>query len=199
MLTDDSILNTIKNVFFTDLTIGDYKEAEKSFALFSERLSKLGKSQRELILEEFISAINFLTNNKFVPTELNQINTLMSDIEKYDNDDYKEKLLDKTMKYLTENYSKDISLTDIAGHVHLNSIYLGRIFKQRYGETITDSLIKIRVQKAKELLVQTDLPIHSIGKRVGYANDNYFIRFFKKNTGMTPGMYRKERIFSESE
>jgi two-component system response regulator YesN len=93
-------------------------------------------------------------------------------------------------KYIKENYSRDLTLTAIAQHVHLNSSYLSRLYRKDTGETLTEKITKIRIEKAKELLANTDLKIYEVSSRVGIENTNYFSILFKKYTSMYPKEYR---------
>lgn len=93
-------------------------------------------------------------------------------------------------EYLSANYHKDIKLQDIADQFFLSREYISRLFKREYKETITDYLTKIRIEKAKELLGNPYLKIYDIAYSVGYQNDKYFIKVFKKLVGSTPNEYR---------
>jgi len=93
-------------------------------------------------------------------------------------------------EYLSANYHKDIKLQDIADQFFLSREYISRLFKREYKETITDYLTKIRIEKAKELLENPYLKIYDIAYSVGYQNDKYFIKVFKKLVGSTPNEYR---------
>ncbi|WP_078552900.1 response regulator [Bacillus alkalicellulosilyticus] len=93
-------------------------------------------------------------------------------------------------EYIRSNYQKDIKLKEIADRFFLSREYISRKFKQEYEATITDYVTKIRIDKAKELLENPFLKIYEIADTVGYQNDKYFIKVFKKNVGMTPNEYR---------
>ncbi|OIJ17502.1 hypothetical protein BKP37_03145 [Anaerobacillus alkalilacustris] len=95
-------------------------------------------------------------------------------------------------EYIRANYEKDIKLQDIAERFYLSREYISRKFKQEYHETITDYLTKIRIERAKGLLENPYLKIYDIAEAVGYQNDKYFIKVFKKLEGMTPNEYRSQ-------
>ncbi|WP_409342017.1 helix-turn-helix domain-containing protein [Paenibacillus sp. MBLB4367] len=88
---------------------------------------------------------------------------------------------------------KPLSLVQIADRLRLNPSYLSRIFKENIGQSFSDYLTKVRMEKGKELLLETDLKIKEIGERVGYIKSDYFIKLFRECIGMTPGEYRKAR------
>lgn len=100
--------------------------------------------------------------------------------------------LKKILLYLNENYTKDMNLKTIAETFHLNALYLGRILKLETGCTFTDYINSLRLKKAQELLLHTDLSAKQISEQTGYRNDKYFNTLFKKYTDMTPGEYRKK-------
>jgi len=101
-------------------------------------------------------------------------------------------LKSRILDYLHENYSNSaLSLTSAADALDLNPSYLSYFFKKQKGENFIDYLNKIRIEKAKELLQNTSLPLFEISSRVGYTNYSGLIRIFKKYEGITPGLYRE--------
>lgn len=98
----------------------------------------------------------------------------------------------KIIQYIHENYMKDINLQTIADIFHLNALYLGRRLKQETGASFPDYINHLRLEKAKDLLINTSLSAKQISDKVGYSNDKYFNNQFKKHTNMTPGEYRRK-------
>lgn len=95
-------------------------------------------------------------------------------------------------KFIVANYKRtDLSIKDIAEHVHLNVSYLSTHFKKVCGMTINSYLTEFRIEKAKELIRSGKYNADEIGRLVGYEDGNYFYRIFKKQTGMTTKEYRK--------
>ena len=92
------------------------------------------------------------------------------------------------------NYKNDISLDDVSRSVDISPYYFSKIFKEATGENFIDYLTGLRIDKAKELLENTDLSMKEICSEVGYSNPNYFSRIFKKITGVSPTEY-KDRIY----
>lgn len=99
-------------------------------------------------------------------------------------------IIKKAIKYMNENYDKNISLKNIADNVHLTHNYFSNLFKREIGETVMSYLMDIRMEEAKKLLRNTDLKIYEISEKVGYEDPNYFGRVFKKYNGLTPIKYR---------
>jgi two-component system, response regulator YesN len=90
-----------------------------------------------------------------------------------------------------ELYSQGISLNEVALKVSVTSEYLSAQFHRTTGVTFSSYVRDYRVQKAKELLIGTNLKLHSVGEQVGYEDAKYFCRVFKETTGLNPSEYRK--------
>ncbi len=100
----------------------------------------------------------------------------------------------RAIKYVNENYKKNIYISDVAEYVGLNQVYFGRLFKICTGENFTDYLINLRIEKAMKLLEEGNMKISEVSESVGYDNIKYFSRIFKRRTGKTPNEYKKERM-----
>lgn len=97
----------------------------------------------------------------------------------------------QSIAFIHQNYDRDIQVKDIAQSVNLHPGYLQRIFKRHVGMTLTEMLTKVRMDKAKMLLQNTDVPIEDISEYVGVNSRQYFHMLFKKSTGTTPAQFRK--------
>lgn len=100
----------------------------------------------------------------------------------------------KLLGHIEENYFDDLNLKEISDDYNINSIYLGQLFQKETGILFSDYLNNFRINKAKNLLVETSLKAAEIGELVGYANKNYFYRKFKGIVGITPSEWRKINI-----
>ncbi len=100
-------------------------------------------------------------------------------------------MLEKAKDYIKQNYSDDtLSLQKLADHLFISACYLSMIFKKEADETFLKYLVRVRLDAAKNLLVNSDLQTAEIAERVGYPDINYFSFFFKKNVGISPREYR---------
>ncbi len=115
-------------------------------------------------------------------------------IAAHTNDEINNSVIERALRYVAENYSKNIYISDVAEYVSLNPVYFGRLFKIYTGENFTDYLINIRLEKATELLECGNMKISEVSESVGYNNVKYFSRLFKRRTGKTPNDYKKERM-----
>lgn len=97
----------------------------------------------------------------------------------------------KLLDHIEKNYQKDLNLKEISDSLNINSIYLGQLFQKEIGILFSDYINNFRINKAKDLLVNTSLKASEIGELVGYSNKNYFYRKFKSIVGITPSEWRK--------
>lgn len=88
----------------------------------------------------------------------------------------------------------NLCLNAIAEELDMSSIYLSRVYKKQTLTAIVDVINHVRMERAKEFLVQSDLPIIDIAVKSGYTSSSYFHRIFKKTFGVTPSDYRKVRL-----
>lgn len=100
------------------------------------------------------------------------------------------KIIEQAVKYIEENYYKDLTLETVAGTVYITPGYLSLLFKQVMGINFLDYLHEIRIDKACEMLQDKSLKTYQIATKVGYNNDKYFFQIFKKYRNMTPTQYR---------
>ena len=100
--------------------------------------------------------------------------------------------IQKAVGFIAANYMKNLALEDVANAVFLSSGYLSILFKKETGCTVLEYLTRVRMEKAKELVLQVPvLQIKEIAEQLGYNNVQGFIRHFKKYYGVTPMAYRK--------
>ena len=93
-------------------------------------------------------------------------------------------------EYIEKNYQENINLNKISNYVSLSKNYFCNIFKKEVGITIWDYLIRIRMEEARKMLLETTQKTYEISEKVGYDDPSYFGRLFKKYTGFTPIEYR---------
>ncbi|WP_432402451.1 response regulator [Wukongibacter sp. M2B1] len=93
-------------------------------------------------------------------------------------------------EYIMKNYSKELSLEEVAHDIAVSPYYFSKLFKKKTGENFIDYLTKIRIKSAQELLRETSKSVKIIAHSVGYNDPNYFSRVFKKITGMSPREFK---------
>ncbi len=121
--------------------------------------------------------------------------TMQENLESYLSDTYfiskkENQSIKRAVDYITQNYGEDISLEDVADHIQINPSYLCVLFKKNIGMTFSHFLNKIRIDKAKQLLENTEYSVMEIAVACGFSDQSYFTKVFKKYTGVTPKKYR---------
>jgi len=100
-------------------------------------------------------------------------------------------IIRKTREFIRANYKKKIKLIDISKAIYLSPYYLSHIFKKETGITLMEYLAKVRIEEAKYLLENTQWNTTRISFEVGYSDQSYFCKVFKKNEGISPYGYKK--------
>lgn len=108
--------------------------------------------------------------------------------------DKKMSLFNSIYSYALQNYNREISLEEIAGHANMSVSSFCRTFKLITKKTFVDFLIEIRVSNACRYLIEEDLDIESVSLKSGFNNLSNFYRQFKKIKGCTPLMYKKDYL-----
>lgn len=97
---------------------------------------------------------------------------------------------DRIIQYLNENYQKEIAFEDMAKEIGISYSYMRKIAYEMTGLSLIDNLNKLRVEKAKQLLAESDLTIAQLASEVGYYSARSLNHFFRKFEGITPGNYK---------
>ncbi|MCV4232857.1 response regulator transcription factor [Virgibacillus sp. LDC1] len=98
----------------------------------------------------------------------------------------------RLLEYIQDHYADPITLTGVARQFHFNASYLSSYFAAYNGEGFSEYLNKIRLEKAMELLMTTEHTISDISASVGYSDQSYFTKVFKKQTGISPSQFRRQ-------
>lgn len=192
------------------------KDNKESLNYIESIFSKLKKDENLTVkqiktksIEVFLNVYNYFNDSKIIKgldlylekvinsVNLDQIQLELNNMIKHrqskleETDDSISPIILKLLRNIEENYSKDLNLKEISETYNINSIYLGQLFQKETGILFSDYLNNFRVNKAKNLLVETSLKAAEIGELVGYANKNYFYRKFKDIVGITPSEWRK--------
>ncbi|MNY59658.1 HTH-type transcriptional activator RhaS [compost metagenome] len=102
-------------------------------------------------------------------------------------------LCDQTIAYLQQHLTRPFDASHMEQTLHFRFDYLARCLKTYTGMSPLQYLHDLQIKKAKSLLENMELSVSEVGRQVGIENDNYFIRLFRKQTGVTPGRYRQIR------
>jgi len=162
-----NIVSSIKILNNTDENISEFEN------LFLDiiKITKIDKltSLLKLVIKKSINHIN---------TEDKKLNPIIKQV----------------LSYIDNNYNKDISIKVLSSTFNVNAAYLGQLFKNETGDMLTNYLNKIRIDKAKDMLLHSNFKANEISEKVGYVNENYFYRIFKKITGVSPTNFKSDHI-----
>jgi len=103
----------------------------------------------------------------------------------------RDSVLDDILHYINHNYTKNITLENIAPLFGYNSSYLGKIFSKKVGENFNSYVDHVRIEHSKKLLLSDNSKVYVIAEKVGYRSVDYFHIKFKKYVGQSPAEYRK--------
>jgi len=120
-----------------------------------------------------------------------QLACLIFTVNRQDQEQSTHEVVRKVHSFIESNLSADLSLNQLADHVHLNPSYLSRLYKQMTGTGLSEHMSEVRDRKAKEMLMISHLRVHEIAANLGYNSSHAFSRFFKKQNGITPQEYRE--------
>lgn len=136
--------------------------------------------------EEAAGSLYRRKENGFVCGEL----MILKEKEDWEDSTGTDKIMEKIDYYIETNPEKDLSLGHLSQIFCFNSSYLSRVFHQYKGEALSVYITKIRLERAKKLLVETNLKIYEIAAKSGFETPAYFSRIFNRYEKMSPKEYR---------
>lgn len=130
--------------------------------------------------------------------ELLLINLMRNEVERDSSaavflptEQFDELLSDRVIKYMKEHVAERLSVADVCAILHYNKSYVFRQFKKTTGSSLMAYFTKLKIQRAKQILRETELSISDVSDALSFETPNYFSKTFKKYTGYTPSTYRK--------
>jgi len=102
-------------------------------------------------------------------------------------------LIERTLELIEERYATDLSLQLAADELGISPSHLSQLFKEETGESFIERVTNKRIEKAQQLLTQTDLPLALVAEAIGYTSVQQLFRVFKKKFDITPGEYRERQ------
>ncbi|HCW52867.1 MAG TPA: AraC family transcriptional regulator [Clostridium sp.] len=191
------IKNKHKDEIENEISITDKKNDLLIWnAIYSKEVIKNGIATKYLhpIYNKFYKEISFLNSiDKLQKLELNMIDTyvnlLINDTEVTDSF-----VINRILKHLHLNIESTISLKKLSNDLNLSQGYISDCFKKHMGITIMNYAKKIRIDRAKVLLLTTNDSILDISIRLGFHDQSHFYKVFKSFTGVSPSQYRNENF-----
>jgi YesN/AraC family two-component response regulator len=189
-------LNNIINNLLGNSELEDFSDIKKSllgvFNTIMEHISEFigegpNTSSVTKLMEELMDLKDILGVKHCANMIIKNIINFISSYKRSKNID----IVEKAKKYIENNYMKEISLDELSQYVSMSTYYFSRIFSKIEGMSFRDYLIKIRMEKAKNLLREGNKSIKQVALEVGYIDQNYFSKAFKKYTNVSPKEYIK--------
>jgi two-component system, response regulator YesN len=173
-------MSNIKKIYFEIVTYCKLVDIDKSF-----QENQIGSDSADIFMRiNQVDTLNEL-NRWMIETILNMIDTSTAYVTNTDN-----KVIQNALKYIMNNYMKDITLSSVATYIHIHPVYFGRLLKKEVGENFCELVMRLRIQSAKNLLKQTNYKTYEIAEKVGFNDSRYFGQVFKKATSLTPKEFR---------
>ena len=171
------------------ISVGGYLGSAEKRSYFAQRYGFLESRLSDMAQEELVREAPTI---EFLQTVIEPLSAMLAlYIEKRRAvSAVPEDLYGRILSILHTGYMRKIKISDIASACHYSSAFISRFFKEKSGVTINTYLKKIRMEKAKKLLLESDMRIEDIAASVGFSDTNYFISFFSTYFGLPPKQYR---------
>lgn len=187
-------MNTFKKLTQKENYAADH--CQQKIVEFIHTLSTYIKDMHyELVNSEksdLYAMFNKITNiTEFENWVISFVDKVFNDLDKQ-NDNRNSEVIELTKRYIYDHLADDLSLDRVAEYTNISASYLSKIFKDETGVNFVAFIKELRLEKAKELLLDTELPVQQIGFNVGYNTPAYFIQQFKAKYGYTPNDFRKK-------
>ena len=207
--TDQEKLEYIVNEKQFSLDLSGEKDLKKLFKTLPvmtlkkvEAISRMILHLSNYIVEESILNTSFKDFNQYNQRETFQGNINVNINEEIKRQEIgnpkKEKLyvnnsiIRPALEYIEENYSENITLKKMGSLCNISTSYFSKIFKRETKKTLPYYVNEIRIERGKELLENSNMPIINISLDLGFSDCGYFIKVFKNLQGITPDAYRKK-------
>lgn len=168
-------------------------------SILSVYLRGVGLNRQEDMAGEAVSAYNYYTRRLSLSRSVEDLEQWLVDLAAAReslpggrNRCSVDSALERVLSYIQDNYQKELSLTNLSKVIFLSPDYFSRIFKEQVGCTFSEYILRMRMEKAKELLSETDMLISDLARQVGYSDPNYFSRIFGRTVGVSPSRYRQK-------
>lgn len=149
-------------------------------------------NQKEILTNIISSALDNDINNETDSLKISDVLFEFSDYLVQLRGNQSQSSLSLVEEDIRARYMENLTLKELGKKYYLNSAYLGQMFKKQYGESFKDYLNRVRMTKAEELLLNSDLKVRDIAEQVGYSDVDYFINRFILFAGCTPAKFRKQ-------
>ena len=141
------------------------------------KLNPLIYKDKNTVINEFVKVYNDMFDNHYEEIDYS-FNTYIKD----------------AISYVERNVKKNITLEEVAKYINITPHYLSKIFKKYVGVNFVTFITDKKIELAKEMLIDEDIPIVNISIELSYNQPNYFSKVFKRKVGITPSEYREKHL-----
>ena len=152
----------------------------------TDKVLELIETENSNKLSDWKPSLKYLSNYLIILLERLAL-TLKGIVNEPDN------LAEAVKEYINLNFDKNITLSSLSEIFFVSPFHISHIFKENFGISPIQYLINVRMNEAKNLLSDSNYSIQEIARKAGYPNANYFNILFKRFTGKSPGMFRKQK------
>lgn len=218
--TDYSSLNDRQKLLIDDVKAGNPEAVAASLRELAQAVNNLGNSDKEYIKNFYFNTISLINSIRVSVasgekktddtaltslyrmvekcdnlTDLNSVlenaaRQTVGKVHEYNNNNMK-LLMRRAVDYIEKHFSEQVTLNQVAEKLYVSNFYLSRMFKKELGINFIDYLNELRIEKAKEMLVNAKYKTYEVAEAVGVPNSHYFSKLFRKYVGMTASEYRE--------
>ncbi len=142
-------------------------------------------------LKEFSNIWGFNSADEYLEQLFEWFDSFSGKLSKEFEDFQNKQKIRNAVIYIQENYKKPLNMAMVSNEVSMNYSLFSYLFKQYVGSNFVSYLQELRINEAKKLLIQTDMRVNEIGKRVGFTDEKNFLKVFKTVAGLSPTEFRK--------
>ena len=183
------------DIYVVHFTVDDFEKSKDFFDKVPSFLTLHEFEEEIVIFKKLITALLEQDDFECVSCLLELLKRI-KDESRIGQKNTKEQMMSQIKRYIEDNFSKPLTLTQIAQNFYMHPIYMQRKFKREVGMTPAEYQKSVRLSKAKAYLLTTDLAIDEISELCGFCNTSYFIKIFKTELSATPLQFRnKSELF----
>lgn len=205
LLSNSQFSSLKENIFsFLDYNISINRLNMESLCKIHQELTKVffvySYEQHIDIMGLYTDAYNYndyMNSFRDVQSLKNGISFIIDAIANASSSNTEKNDVHRAIEYVLSNISNDISVKDVAQYVHLSPEYFSKLFKKETGENVKNYILRIKVDAAKDLLENPNIPISVVASELGYSNFSHFTQMFKSHENQTPSEYRKNYLNSD--
>gem|GEM_PF-959933 len=191
-LVNASIRTFVEQSLHFKINMGEVKNTfQRAFDIMIVVIEKYGYDYCQISRIPYTEIVNDAADIFILADTLADLSYKAIELSKKNTDFIASAEIKKVIQYINIHLSDNLTLDSMSSLANMNSSYFSRYFKIKTGEKFVDYLTRVRVEKAKNLLQDTYMSLDEILLKVGHVNKGYFIKVFKKITGMSPSEYRR--------